>query len=551
MRILWSSNSPFCSTGYGCQTACATRHLKDMGHDMAILAFYGLQGSKVDWGDIPIYPNNPQDWGIKHSPMFYKDWKADILITLVDVWVLGGLNREMKWMPWLPIDHDPAPPAVIKVLKNALGMVKPIAMSKFGQKQLAKNGIDAYYIPHSINCEIFTPNPEWRKEARAKYNWEDKFVIGCVATNHQERKNWLRSLQAVKIFDKMHPGEVIFYMHTNPQDERGIDLLGLRNDLGIDDITKFPSQADMIVGIPTDTMARMYNCLDVFLLPTKGEGFGIPIIESMACGTPVITTNCTAQTELMENGGGWLLNKLTPQWTLQSSWQFDCDTDEIVQCLEEAYQAKKRGNVDTMKKLMDAKDTAGIKALDEDTSSMYVRQKLARSKALEYDDKAIYPKMWQEVLDDVQERIKKPKNLEGIQEWRKAFIPRVTLPRKVLDIGCGITAPYYPALKHLGDYVGLDNRFEKDEISEGKSLIKGDCYKLPFEDGEFGFVWMSEILEHLEDPEKAIAEAKRVGKHGVVLFSTPSTPAFKMDPEHRVVKMAYTTVASGDGLISW
>jgi len=102
VRILWSSNSPFAATGYGQQTACAARRLKDMGHDIAILAFYGLQGSRVDWGDIPIYPNPSQDWGIKSSPMFYKDWKADILITLVDVWVMGALSREMHWC--LPFD---------------------------------------------------------------------------------------------------------------------------------------------------------------------------------------------------------------------------------------------------------------------------------------------------------------------------------------------------------------------------------------------------------------------------------------------------------------
>ena len=114
MRILWSSNSPFSATGYGQQTACACTHLKEMGHDIAILAFYGLQGSRVDWGDIPIYPNNPQDWGVKHSLMFYQDWKADILITLVDVWVLAALNREMNWAPWMPVDHDPVPPEVVK-----------------------------------------------------------------------------------------------------------------------------------------------------------------------------------------------------------------------------------------------------------------------------------------------------------------------------------------------------------------------------------------------------------------------------------------------------
>ncbi len=528
MRILWSSNSPFVTSGYGSQTACATRYLKDMGHDVAILAFYGLQGSRINWGDIPVYPNNPQDWGVRHSPMFYKDWKADVLITLVDVWVLGSLNPEMNFVPWMPVDHDPIPPKVVDTLRITRGLVKPIAMSKFGQKQLADNDIDAYYIPHSVNCEVFTPNPDLRNEYRKRFNWEDKFVVGAVGTNHVgDRKNWRVSLKAVSEFEKMHPGEIIYYMHTTPKDEKGeIDIILLRNSLGLEDIVKFPPEVDMTVGIPTDVMSRMYNCLDVFLLPSKGEGFGVPLIESMACGTPCITTDCTAQTEIMEGAGGWLIKDLKPWFTPQGSWQFDCTWQEVVERLEQAYQAKKDG-------------------------TMINHQKLSRSRGLEYDDKIIYKKYWPPVLADIEKRIKTPKNLEGIQEWRRVFIPKVCLPRKVLDIGCGLTTPYYPWLSHLGEYTGIDNRLDGKAPVEGKRLVKADACALPFKDGEFGFVWMSEVLEHLDEPEKALSEAKRVGQHGVCLFSTPQNSFFKIDPEHKVVKIPYVTLTTGDGCIVW
>ncbi len=528
MRILWSSNSPFVASGYGQQTACACRHLKDMGHDVAILAFFGLQGSRIEWGDIPIYPNNAQDWGIKHSPLFYNDWKADIFITLVDVWVLGGLDKRMNWVPWMPVDHNPVPQGIVEILKHSPGLVKPIAMSKYGQKQLADHDIEAYYIPHSVNCEVFIPDIEWRQRARDKFNWQDKFVIGTVGTNHQgDRKNWRISLKAIKEFEKMHPGEIIYYMHTNPRDERGeLDVRLLKSEYGLDDIVRFPSETDMFVGIPTDTMARMYNTLDVFLLPTKGEGFGVPLIESMACGVPVITTNCTAQIEIMENAGGWLIKDLKPWFTGQSSWQFDCTWEEVVERLEQAYQAKKDG-------------------------SMINHQKLARSRALEYDDKVIFRDYWPPVLEDIEKRLKQPRNLEGVQSWRQLFIPKTCLPRKVLDIGCGLTMPYYKLLEHLGDYTGVDTRFKGDEHLDGARLVKADAVDLPFKDGEFGFVWMSELLEHLENPEKAIAEAKRVGKHGVCLFATPQCQNFKFDPDHKIVKMPYNVLNTGDGLIEW
>ncbi len=67
-------------------------------------------------------------------------------------------------------------------------------------------------------------------------------------------------------------------------------------------------------------------------------------------------------------------------------------------------------------------------------------------------------------------------------------------------------------------------------------------------------MWCSEMLEHVKDPEKVVQEAKRVSNHGVILFSTPKTPSFRMDPEHKVVdprKVKYAEMASGDGLVNW
>jgi len=517
MRILWSSNSPFVGSGYGMQTATAARRLQDMGHKVAIFAFYGLAGSKVDWGDIPIYPNNPADWGIRHAPLFYDDFKADILITLVDAWVLKGLDNRMKWFPWVPIDHDPAPDVVIQTLKESPGLVKPIAMSRFGQEQLKKNGIDSYYIPHSVNTNLFCPSPEWNKAAREKYKWEDKFVIGTVGTNHTERKNWSVGMQAVAKFEKMHPGEIVYYMHTNPGDEKGINLIKLREVLKMQDYSRVPSQAEVSIGISQETMARMYSVFDVFLLPTKGEGFGIPLIEAQATGCPIITTDCTAQHELW--GGGWMIKDIIPEWTLQASWQFNCKPDEIVELLEKAYQAKKDGSI--------------VKEKEK-----------ARAKALEYDDEKVYNELWPPVLADIQKRIKEPKNMEGVQRWRLNFVPPSCMPRKVLDIGCGVTQPYKPFFEHLGEYVGIDTK-------KGDGVVTMDAHKLKFKDGEFGFVWMSELLEHVTNPEKVMTEAKRVGKHGVCIFSTPQNSFFKIDPDHKIVNIPHQIMNSGDGFISW
>jgi glycosyltransferase involved in cell wall biosynthesis len=53
-------------------------------------------------------------------------------------------------------------------------------------------------------------------------------------------------------------------------------------------------------------MNEVYNLMDVFYLSTSGEGFGIPIIEAMACEVPVVATDYTTTPELVkENNAGY------------------------------------------------------------------------------------------------------------------------------------------------------------------------------------------------------------------------------------------------------
>lgn len=53
--------------------------------------------------------------------------------------------------------------------------------------------------------------------------------------------------------------------------------------------------------IADEDLPILYSMAKVFLFPSLEEGFGIPIIEAMACGTPVITSNCSAMPEIGGN----------------------------------------------------------------------------------------------------------------------------------------------------------------------------------------------------------------------------------------------------------
>lgn len=65
---------------------------------------------------------------------------------------------------------------------------------------------------------------------------------------------------------------------------------------------------------PTDDRIRqIYESCDAWLFPSRIEGFGLPILEAMACRTPVIGTPAGAAPELLAEGGGILVKPEDPE----------------------------------------------------------------------------------------------------------------------------------------------------------------------------------------------------------------------------------------------
>ncbi|MCY4527034.1 MAG: glycosyltransferase family 1 protein, partial [Anaerolineaceae bacterium] len=62
--------------------------------------------------------------------------------------------------------------------------------------------------------------------------------------------------------------------------------------LGLNDEVHFPGY------LPADELALWYNCAEVFVYPSLYEGFGMPVLEAMACGTPVIVADASSLPEV-------------------------------------------------------------------------------------------------------------------------------------------------------------------------------------------------------------------------------------------------------------
>ncbi|MCU0511779.1 MAG: glycosyltransferase family 4 protein [Anaerolineae bacterium] len=67
--------------------------------------------------------------------------------------------------------------------------------------------------------------------------------------------------------------------------------------------------------IPAADLALWYNAAEVFLYPSVFEGFGLPVLEAMACGTPVITSDVSSLPEVAQTCGLCLPPQAAPAWT--------------------------------------------------------------------------------------------------------------------------------------------------------------------------------------------------------------------------------------------
>lgn len=89
---------------------------------------------------------------------------------------------------------------------------------------------------------------------------------------------------------------------------------------------------------------------------------------------------------------------------------------------------------------------------------------------------------------------------------------------RLVDIGCG-NKPFEPVLSDLvSEHIGVDHDGTLHEISRAE--IVATAYSIPVADGTFDCALMTEVLEHLEEPEAALRECLRILRPDATLIVT-------------------------------
>ncbi len=112
-------------------------------------------------------------------------------------------------------------------------------------------------------------------------------MVGTI----EPRKNIIRTLEAYALL--RHQGLDYPLVHAGPQGWLNEDLPAKIKHLGLDEKVRFLGH------IPLPDLVALYNGASVLIYPSLYEGFGLPPLEGMACGCPVVTSNISSLPEVV------------------------------------------------------------------------------------------------------------------------------------------------------------------------------------------------------------------------------------------------------------
>jgi len=215
-------------------------------------------------------------------------------IVGIDEVVLGRevYKTENDWLQNKPIIEN----EIIKWEKN-IDLVKIIHVSNISEK----NQLIEYLkipeekiriIPYGVDHNLFKPTLDkidTRKKILEKFLIKESPYFLHISESNWARKNVLRLLEA---FKKAKSSGIPHKL-----------LIAGKNDELIFKKAKSIPDVHMLGYVSDDDLTNFLQSSDALINPSIHEGFGLPMLEAMACGIPVITCNVFSPPEIVGDGG--------------------------------------------------------------------------------------------------------------------------------------------------------------------------------------------------------------------------------------------------------
>lgn len=307
MKIVYITDMDVKGSGYRNLSIPLLEALAERGHEIKV-AGLGYHGEE-HWYPFSIIPAQilQQIYAIVHNLKFV--WNPDVMIVALDVplQIMFMRNFEKFEIPYVGIFPVEAEPLTMSWTMAIMQMRKPFIISEFGTKEAQSAGIDATHLPIGIDPEVWRPPSDDERTAirHSLAIEDDEFFILTVAAN-QERKNLSRAMDIAAGFAEKRHG-VKYGLVTQEHSDVGWNLQDYALEVGI-------ANALMVFerGMSFKELWSLYAAADAFLLTSKAEGLGMPILEAQAVGVPVVATRCTAIIDHLSDRQGYFIE---PEYT--------------------------------------------------------------------------------------------------------------------------------------------------------------------------------------------------------------------------------------------
>lgn len=314
-KIVLISDFSFKGSGYFNIVVPLCRGLAERGHDIKAVGL-GYMGEPHDL-PFSIIPCNSYPDANAMANNLRIQWGAELMIVALDIptqtsFIELSKNLQFPIISITPLENPPLTMSWSMLLQQSS---KVFFISQMGTDEAIKAGVE-----NAEHLLVGMDTVAWRMRTNEEYaqgrklfNISDDCLVVITVADNQERKNLSKAMEIVSKVKHNAGIKVKYILVTRENSDVGWKLRDLAMFYNI--------ASDVIIferGMPFGELYALYAMSDIFLLTSKAEGLGMPVMEAMSVGVPVVATNCGAMPELLGNDERGLL--MDTEYSMIDPW---------------------------------------------------------------------------------------------------------------------------------------------------------------------------------------------------------------------------------------
>lgn len=297
-RLLWIGDA-LVPTGFATVTHAVLNHLRNAWEVVVSGVNYDGKKHSLPYHVMPAQQGGDM-WGMSRFRDLCAEFDPAVVIINNDWWNVAQFARlapaGVPVIGYMPVDGGHLDPSAMVELNR---LHTAVWYTEFGHRAACDAGFKgrSQVIPHGIDTAMFRPGD--RTAARRALRLDvppGAFIVGNVNRN-QPRKRLDLTIQIFAAWIKQHKVTNAHLLLHCAEKDTGWDLRRVAACYGIKDRLILTGAENIRDLKDEHTLRLVYNCLDVQMTTTLGEGWGLTTMEGMACGIPQIVPDASALAE--------------------------------------------------------------------------------------------------------------------------------------------------------------------------------------------------------------------------------------------------------------